>query len=97
MFLIGIRGDGKDVRFPRPEKKKITVSEAISDLDFLGPGEKSPAYAKPPSSAYQKKMRAGCRTLFNHEAPQHSGRIRDRFASIPVGAGWRNPSETGKA
>ena len=96
VFLIGTRGGGSAVKIPRPTKKKVTVSEAISDLDFLGPGERSATYAKPPSSTYQKKMRAGCRYLLNHEAPRHSGRIRDRFASIPAGTGWRNPSESGK-
>ena len=96
VFLIGTLGGGKDVRLPKPAKEKITVYEAISDLDFLGSGEGSSTYAKPPSSVYQRKMRTGCRVLLNHEAPRHSRRIRERFASIPAGSGWSDPSESGK-
>ena len=69
VFLIGRRGDKCDVEIPRCHQRKTTVEEALSDLDFLDSGEKSPSYEKPPATSYQRKMRAGCRVLHNHEAP----------------------------
>ena len=95
VFLIGMR-DGGGVKIPVPEKKKVTVSDAISDLAFLGPGETSSKYVGPPLSEYQKKMRAGCDTLVNHEAANHSKKIRDRFASIQAGFNWRKHPNTRK-
>ena len=96
VFLIGIIGDKEDIKIPKPTKKQVTVAEAISDLDFLNVGEKSSTYKKPHSSNYQQKMRARCRVLYNHEAPQHSRRIMERFAAIPVGKDWKNSAQTGK-
>ena len=96
VFLIDTLGGGKDARLPKPAKGKNTVHETISDLDFLGPREGPSTYTKPPSPIYQRKMRAGCCALLNHEAPRHSGRIGERFASIPAGSGWSSSSESGK-
>ena len=99
VFMIGTRGNTKDVRFPRPRGRKITVEEAISDLDFLGVGERSTIYKKHQSTAYQRKMRSGGATLHNHESPCHSERIQKRFARIPSGTNGRSVierSETGK-
>ena len=95
IFLIGTRGK-MGMSTPEPEGKKVTVSEAISDLAFLGPGESSSKYVGPPSSEYQERMRAGCDTLFNHEAANHSKKVRDRFASIQAGDNWRKHPETRK-
>ena len=96
VFLIGARGGMRTIALPKPAGEKVTVYAAVSDLDFLKSGEKSSSYAKPPSSAYQRKMRSRCRVLLNHEAPRHSDKIRERFTVIPPGTGWRNPTETGK-
>ena len=96
VFLIGTKGDKKNIRIPKPTKEKITVAEAISDLDFLDSGEKSPTYKKPASSRYQIDMRVKNNVLHNHEAPHHSERIKSRFAAIQTGAEWRNVSPTGK-
>ena len=96
VFLVGTHVDVPSVVIHEPAARRTTVSEAISDLDFLGPGEASETYAKPPASAYQKKMRAGCNVLFNHEAPRHSQKIIDRFAAIHAGMSWRKNPETGK-
>ena len=96
VFLIGTTGDASDITAPKPAKRKTTVKEALSDLDFLDPGEESPAYQKPPDSTYQKKMRRGRRALFNHKAPRHSRKVRARFAKIPPGKNGREVVAMGK-
>ena len=96
VFLIGIIGNKEDIKIPKPTKRRVTVAEAISDLDFLDVGGKSSTYEKPHSSRYQQRMRARCRVLRNHEAPRHSLRVTERFAAIPIGSNWRNAAHTGK-
>ena len=96
VFLIGTTGDAGGITGPKPAKRKTTVEEAISDLDFLDFGEASSAYEKRPETKYQKKMRKGCRTLLNHKAPRHSRKVRDRFAEIPPGENGRKVVVMGK-
>ena len=90
VFLIGVAGSSKSPSFPKPQGKKTTVWEAISDLDFLDAAESSTVYEKPPSTAYQRKVRTRSATLHNHESPRHSERVRSRFARIPVGKDGRH-------
>ena len=96
VFLIGTAGNSRRIMAPRPAKHKTTVGEAISDLDFLDPGEESSVYKKPPDSKYQQKMRKGCRSLRNHKAPRHSRKVRDRFATIHPGENGKQVVEMGK-
>ena len=96
VFLIGRRGGKCDVKIPRRHWRKTTVEEALSDLDFLDSGEKSSSYEKPPETGYQKRMRAGCNSLHNHEASHHSPKIRSRFTTIPSGSNWKKTVATGK-
>ena len=96
VFLVGTKGDAGRITDPKPAKRKTTVAEAISDLDFLDFGEESSTYKKRPDTKYQKKMRKGCRALLNHKAPRHSRKVRDRFAAIPPGANGRQVVEMGK-
>ena len=96
IFLIGIKGNEKYMASPKPAQRKITVAEAISDLDFLDVGEKSSTYEKPASSTYQKQMRSKSHVLHNHEAPHHSRKIKERFAAIQAGEDWKNMAQTGK-
>lgn len=96
VFIIGTTGDKGDIKIPRPSKRKTTIKDAISDLDFLDFGEESPTYAKPPDTKYQRAMRRGCRVLHNHKASNHSRKVRDRFAMIPVGEDGNQVMETGK-
>lgn len=96
VFLIGSKGCLYDLSAPRPCKRKTTVGGAISDLDFLDPGEESSEYRKPPGSEYQKQMRGRCGALRNHKAPSHSKKVRDRFAAIPLGENGKNVTVMGK-
>ncbi len=90
VFILG-RKDGKAPTPPiEPEKSSaafVTVKDAISDLDFLDYGESSTVYKKEPESHYQKAMRekTGKFDLRNHEAPNHTKKVRDRFAQFKEG------------
>jgi DNA (cytosine-5)-methyltransferase 1 len=71
--------------FPRPTRIRVSVSQALSDLAFLGVGESATDYRTPPRSRYQRHMRAIAGKLHNHVSPKHSGRVQELFASIPQG------------
>ena len=96
VFLIGTPGGKDNIDIPRSGKRKTTIKEAISDLDFLDSGGESSVYEKPPATSYQRKMRAGCHVLYNHKAPCHSQKIRERFAMIPAGVDGRLVVAMGK-
>lgn len=96
VFLIGTTGDAAGITGPKPDRSITTVRDAISDLDFLDFGEESATYGKRPETGYQRKMRRGCSSLRNHEAPRHSKKVRDRFAAIPPGRNGRKVVEMGK-
>ncbi|MFB6216307.1 MAG: DNA cytosine methyltransferase [Candidatus Aenigmatarchaeota archaeon] len=82
--LGGDKGDLKPYR---------TVGEAISDLDFVGPGEKATEYQKEPESEYQERMRENASELLNHEAPNHSERVQNRFKLMEEGKGMETVPE----
>lgn len=71
--------------FPRSLRTRLSASQALSDLSFLGVGAAAEEYRRPPRSAYQKLMRANSSSLSNHESPKHSQRVQRMFASIPPG------------
>lgn len=74
-------------------KPYVTVGEAISDLDFIGAGEKSTEYQKGPESQYQREMRKDSEKLLNHEAPNHSERVQERFRLMEEGKGMETVPE----
>lgn len=86
VFIIGsLDHIAEEELFPRAEGRKISVSQAISDLAFLGVNESSEKYRWAPRSAYQEQMRSNSKVLFNHKSPNHSSRIQSRFGSVPKG------------
>lgn len=90
VFIIGTKKDiPRSKLFPDPKGEVVTVQDAISDLSFLDVAESSTSYKRPPLTSYQKKMRSKNKTLYNHEAPRHSQKIQNRFASIPPGKDGR--------
>lgn len=105
LIFIGYR-DGTTPQFPEPlcaPKSQLdgftkpdpsTVSEATSDLRFLGPGEESDQYELEPETAYQEVMREGADELYNHVATNHSNRVIERFDKFPQGGDkWDIPEE----
>lgn len=71
--------------FPRSLQTRISVSQALSDLSFLGVGAAADEYRRSPRSTYQELMRANSSSLCNHKSPKHSRRVQKMFASIPPG------------
>lgn len=65
---------------------KITVRDAISDLDYLNSWEWifESNYKKVPESEYQNKMRSNSSKLYNHIATNHSAIAIDRLKRIPA-------------
>lgn len=91
IFIVGtIRNIPEKAIFPEISSKPVTVGDAISDLCFLGINAKSDRYKTPPLTAYQKLMRGNNTVLHNHESPNHSKKIQERFALIPQGKDARD-------
>lgn len=78
-----------EVNLPKPNGIRTTIKDAIYDLPFIASGEGSEEskYDKPPISDYQKYMRRGSESLFNHVATKHNALALRRLAMIPKGAG----------
>lgn len=59
-----------------------TVWDAIGDLPSLSPGTSATAYSSRPSTDLQRKLRAGCKVLTWHEAPNHAARTRRILSAL---------------
>jgi DNA (cytosine-5)-methyltransferase 1 len=66
-------------------KRKLTVTDAISDLPVLSSGTSSSLYHLPPQNDFQKAMRGSETVLTEHSAANYGKLMRDRFAKIPAG------------
>ena len=86
--IIGKLG-GPAPKLPTKVKAKVTIWDAISDLNFLqsGEGREESDYPFEPQSSYQKMLRGDCSVLHNHKATRHSALALERLALIPPGAG----------
>ena len=76
-------------KLPKPQRKQVTVWEAISDLAYLESGEGSNVskYKLEATSPYQKKLRKGNKVLYNHIATNHSPLALERLRMIPPNRG----------
>lgn len=95
LIFMGIRNDVGVPVFPEPlltPDNYITCREAISDLpsrvDELGKEEDS--YDHESTTAYQKKMRGNCTTLYNHVATNHKQFVKDTIALVPEGGNYKD-------
>lgn len=72
--IIG-KKDGAAPEPPKPKGAPVTIWDAISDLAYLksGEGTEIQNYRNEPQSDYQKLLRSGSETLYNHVATKHSG------------------------
>jgi len=80
---------GASVRLPKALNRRVTIWNAISDLSYLNSGEGAEVskYRFQPKNEYQKKMRKGCRILYNHIATKHSALAIKRLKMIPPNRG----------
>ena len=70
--------------FRASKKKKVSVKDAIGDLEFLDSGS-STEYMKLPRTRYQKQMREGQKELWNHQTSTHSRKVSRRFSILKEG------------
>lgn len=83
-FIVGNRFE-LDFQFPQPVGKKVTIWDAISDLNYLnsGEGEETSAYRFPPHSEYQRRLRGDSKLVHNHIATKHSLLALKKLELIP--------------
>lgn len=113
ILFIGCRQDMQLVESIRPtgNGKKVSVRDAIGDLEFLRPWESCSEYhpGHPAQTAYQRDSRRGRLflksgikrangNLQGHEAARHSPEVIARFSMIEVGRGLESiPAELWEA
>lgn len=90
--FIGKLTDGAPVIFPETKEGRITIWDAISDLNWLnsGEGEEIQDYRIDPETDYQRKLRVNSEKLYNHIATDHSPIALERMAMVPPGGGKEN-------
>ena len=76
-------------KLPVPQKKKVTIWDAISDLAYLesGEGDEVQNYRIDAKSKYEKLMRRDSQVLYNHVATNHSKLALKRLSLIPPNSG----------
>lgn len=101
IFFIASR-EGGAIKWPEPthgpanslfaQQPFVTVKEAISDLPPLlnGEGEEESAYSSGPWFDYQRLLRDGAATLYNHVAPRLAEINLKRLEYIYQGGSWRD-------
>lgn len=105
LIIIGSKYDKVDidkeiekikVKLDIPEK--VTVEEAISDLDYLesGEGQFESDYINIAVSQYQKERRKNSCKLYNHIAPKHKEIALERIRKIKRGQNWTNLEDSEK-
>lgn len=88
-FFVGIKGDTK-FEFPEPFVNSFINSEdAISDLPehSITDGDE---YNLEPQSEYQKSMRNGSESLFNHQITEHKQQTIDIINMVPDGGNYKS-------
>lgn len=67
--------------------KKVTIKDAISDLNWLesAEGEFEQEYRVKPQSEYQKERRKNSKKLYNHIATNHNQKALERMKQLPQG------------
>lgn len=91
VVFVGHREQGF---FSRPEashreSEYVTVWDAIGDLPVVGPGETAHAYGDPPSTVYQRTMRAASTELQGHTVSKHPPHLVRAISFIPDGGNRR--------
>jgi DNA-cytosine methyltransferase len=81
--------NGTAPNLPKPLNEKVTIWDAISDLNFLnsGEGKDEQEYPYECQSEYQRNLRDGSEKLFNHVATNHSKVALERLELIPPNCG----------
>lgn len=103
LIFMGIRKDIGVPHFPDPiltPDQYVTCRDAIDDLpDRINElGSEEDGYSQAPRTAYQKRMRGECNTLYNHVATDHKQFVKDTIALVPEGGNYKDlPSGWGES
>ncbi|MCW5696978.1 MAG: DNA cytosine methyltransferase [Bauldia sp.] len=71
--------------FERGLTPYTTCGDALGDLPAIDSGEEGFTYTARPSTNYQRRMRDGAKTIFNHEASRHRQATMDYYGLVPAG------------
>jgi DNA (cytosine-5)-methyltransferase 1 len=89
-FIMVGNKSGVNFEFPKAQKKKITVAEAISDLPDLENGQILEAgIYKKAESAYAKKMRKSSKKPLQNYVSKNEDYVIERYSYIGQGQNWR--------
>jgi len=86
--VIGCLGE-LEIELPKPQSRKVTIWDAISDLAYLNSaeGQFEQEYRVEPLSEYQTLLRENANRLYNHIATNHSSIALERLSMIPQNGG----------
>ena len=97
IFIIGSKNNtiSLDKMLGKYKKTKVTVKEAISDLNYLesGEGQKVQDYITIPKYQYQIERRKNSLNLYNHKATNHSKETINKIKKIKNGENWEKLEE----
>lgn len=89
-FIMVGNKSGICFNFPKAQKKKISVSEAISDLPNLENGQMLDAgIYKKAEYSYAKKMRKGSKNPLQNYVSKNEDYVIERYSYIGQGQNWR--------
>lgn len=92
VFFVGILDKNKNFKYPEPNKKEVTTSEALSDLPENSVADGS-SYSCEPLSEYQKEMRKNSKVVFNHQISSHSEQTKKIISLVPDGGNYKDLPE----
>ena len=102
LIIIGSKFDNinidQEIKVVKEElniPEKVTIKDAIGDLNYLESGEGAfeVKYRYNPVSQYQIARRKNAETLYNHIGPKHNDIALDRIKRIQPGQNWRDLEE----
>lgn len=89
-FIMVGNKSGICFEFPKVQKKKITVAEAISDLPDLENGQQlEKGNYKNSGSVYAKKMRKGSKNPLQNYVSKNEDYVIERYSYIGQGQNWK--------
>lgn len=85
-IIVGVKGKNSIDLKTIEKSNQVTVRDAISDLSYLssGSGEYESEYVTFAESEYQNLMRGNSKSLFHHQATNHSKLAIEKLKMIPA-------------
>lgn len=95
LVYVGVLKEIGKFEFPEPTVSSanyITCGDAINDLPSRenNVGLEFDVYDKKPQTEYQRTMRAGSDSLWNHVASLHSEKVKNVISMVPEGGNYKN-------